>query len=169
MIKILITGPECSGKTTLALGIARYLKAPLVPEFARPYLSLRAGQYQKSDLSSMAAMQDELRKALVGLQSALVIHDTSWLVYKIWSQYKFQSVPENVERGFREMHFDLTLLCEPTDGYASDPLRENANSRWSLFYLYHKALFSLGRNYQVISGTEGDRLKQSISLIQGLH
>ncbi|NND31883.1 MAG: AAA family ATPase, partial [Saprospiraceae bacterium] len=47
--KIIVSGPECSGKTTLAAMLADRLDAKLVPEISRPLLLLARNNYTPND------------------------------------------------------------------------------------------------------------------------
>ena len=57
-IKIAITGPESSGKTTLAKELAKYFKNSfLVNEFSREYLEKLTRKYIFADLLNIAKGQ----------------------------------------------------------------------------------------------------------------
>ena len=62
--KIVFTGPECSGKTTLSNAIAKKLNAPLVKEYAREYLNNLNREYSYPDLLKIAKGQLKLEKNL---------------------------------------------------------------------------------------------------------
>lgn len=90
MIKVVITGTECSGKTTLAENLAQHYQVPYVPEYAREYLNNLDRPYLQSDLRHIAIGQLELEKKYIA--NDLIICDTSMLVIKVWSQIKYNSV-----------------------------------------------------------------------------
>ena len=165
MIKILVTGSECSGKTTLAHGLAQHYRAVLIPELARSYLTLVDGVYHRHDLKLMAQAQHHLQNALAGVDKSMQIHDTSWLVYKIWSSVRYGRVDREILEGFAAFEFDLIFLCEPTPIYEIDPLRPNGSSRWSLFYLYLKDLVEDFHLFKVLRGTPSERLAYAVTAI----
>ncbi len=59
-LKFAITGPESSGKTTLANSLGLFYKCPIVKEFARDYLSSLKRKYTYSDLLQIAKRQKKL-------------------------------------------------------------------------------------------------------------
>ena len=46
-LKIVLFGPECTGKTTLAKSLASHYNTQWVPEFAREYLQKKWNKHQK--------------------------------------------------------------------------------------------------------------------------
>ena len=54
---IVVTGPESSGKTTLAQDLAQELEGLLVPEYSRIYLEQAGLRYGHDDLEFIAAGQ----------------------------------------------------------------------------------------------------------------
>ena len=59
MKKIVITGPESTGKTTLAEALAQKLNALLIPEYARSYVEGLNRPYTYSDVEMIAQHQLE--------------------------------------------------------------------------------------------------------------
>src|SRR5690554_3366601 len=91
---LVTTGPESSGKTSLAHGLATAMKAPLVPEMSRPYLEQRATQsgqpgYQIEDLGAIARLQLEAEHNALAAAPPLLVCDTDLLVILIWSEVRF--------------------------------------------------------------------------------
>ncbi len=158
MNKIVITGPECSGKTFLARALAQSCPGVYVPEYARSYVSLLSGEYQRSDLLAIALGQAALEDAAMGLGRYPVICDTGFLVLRIWSMSKYGAVDEILERMFVDRSCDLYVLCAPDLVWRQDGLRENPTDRWSLFYLYHKLLLDSSAAYLVVRGSLKQRL-----------
>ena len=58
--KIILTGPESSGKTTLAKQLAERFQTTWVPEFARTYLDNLTRPYREDDLLRIAQGQKDL-------------------------------------------------------------------------------------------------------------
>ena len=91
MLRIAITGPESSGKTTLASALSEHYKVFFIPEFAREYLEKTKGKYTLEDLDSIARGQ---LKSLLSCENKIIICDTDFSVLEIWSQYKYKNVSE---------------------------------------------------------------------------
>ena len=89
MIRIAITGPESSGKTTLCKALAAYYGLGYIPEYARTYLEKTKGKYEQSDLDHIARGQYD---NLINAPGDLLICDTDFHVIEVWSAYKYESV-----------------------------------------------------------------------------
>ena len=133
MIRIAITGPESSGKTTLCRSLSEHLNVSFVPEFARSYLEKTNGEYDYPDLNKIAMGQLERVKSS---NSEVVISDSDFSVLEIWSQYKYGSVSAYIQELVKQDLFDLHILCTPDIPWEQDSLRENPDNRDQLFELY---------------------------------
>jgi nicotinamide riboside kinase len=162
MIKIAVTGPESSGKTTLSRTLSEKLNAALIPEFARTYLEEREGVYTERDLIPIAHGQKEL---LDKFKDSSLVSDTDFLVLKIWSGVKFQHVAKEIEDLYTNTNFDLYVLCKPDIPWEADPLRENPTDRDYLFELYLTELKISGRRYITVQGTREERVNQVLQAI----
>ncbi len=165
MNKIVITGPECSGKTSLAGVLHKKLGGVMVPEFARSYLMLRKGNYDQQSFRQIVRGQKSLEDAAFGLRPAWVFQDTSYFVLRIWSQLKFGEIDPVIMEEYGNEKADHYLLCLPDIPWTQDGLRENPDDRWSIFYLYHKALIESGRSFIIIDGTPEQRTEKAIQFL----
>jgi NadR type nicotinamide-nucleotide adenylyltransferase len=166
MIKVVITGPESSGKTTLAKALAEHYLAPWVPEYARDYLNHLNQPYQEEDLLEIARGQVERENEAAAEKLDLLICDTSLVVIKIWSKYRYGRCHPWILEQIEQRPVDLYLLCSPDIPWEPDPQRENPDDRDELFKLYKRALKD--KPSVVIRGNESERLKQAISEIEHL-
>ena len=57
MLKIIVTGPESSGKTTLCKALSEHYNLPFTKEFAREYLTDLGKNYLQEDLLEIAKGQ----------------------------------------------------------------------------------------------------------------
>jgi nicotinamide riboside kinase len=144
-LRIAFTGPESSGKTTLARWTANFFSLPYIPEFAREYLEEKP-QYQEADLVFMAQKQVEWWP-----QGALVA-DTEMHVFQIWSQEKFERLDAKIYTELNRQVFDHYFLCAPDIPWEEDPLRENPLDRERLFTIYENELLAHLRNFTVLRG-----------------
>lgn len=158
-LRIAFTGPESSGKTTMATWCAQEFSLTYIDEFARIYLAHQSS-YSQEDLDVMAQKQVALwpKKGFVA--------DTEIHVFQVWSQVKYAEVSSMISELLKQQHFDLYFLCAPDIPWEADPLRENPLNREMLFGLYREQLEKYGRNFTILTGNLENRqelIKVSIS------
>ncbi|MBP7272439.1 MAG: ATP-binding protein [Saprospiraceae bacterium] len=164
--KIVITGAESSGKTTLAQQLATYCAVPLMPEYAREYLELLQRPYQQPDLLQIAKEHVRREDACIATATASYIFlDTDLLTIKIWSEYKYGNCAPWILQQIMQRKYDLYLLCSPDMPWQYDPLRENPHNRHEIFELYWRQLTQLNATFAVLSGDEEHRFQQAKRLI----
>ena len=161
MLKIIVTGPESSGKTTLCKALSTHFEIPFTEEYAREYLNNLESDYTQSHLLEIAKGQ------LLSEHNAQIL-DTDLITIKIWSEYKYgncnQWIIEQIEKQKTEKRF--YLLCKADIPWEGDPQRENPNDRVELFEIYKQELDNLGHNYFIVEGE--NRIESSISEISSL-
>lgn len=167
MKKIVITGPESSGKSTLAKDLSNHFKCPVVDEYAVEYLIANGKEYQFSDLLKIAKGQIEHEdNALNEISSELMICDTDLLTIKIWSKVKYNKISRWIMKTIRNRHYDHYLLCKPDIPWEYNDFRENPYDRERLFELYEKELKKYNKTYTIIEGDQLNRLNSAIEVIE---
>lgn len=167
MHKIAVVGPESSGKTELCRSLAEHFQEPWVREFAREYLLMQNGKYNQSDLWQIAKGQLALEAQATSKANNFLFCDTTLLVIKIWSQYKYGSIQPEVSAHYSTADYDLHLLLRPDIEYKDDPLRENPSieERNELFEIYRQHLIQDKANYAVVEGKGNERLKSALKIL----
>lgn len=165
--RIAVTGPESTGKSTLARDLARRLGALWVPEFARYYLGELTRPYEESDLLDILHGQLRWEQNYSRLAGPFLFCDTDPLVIKIWSQYKYGRCHPLIESTCQTHRYDLHLLCKPDLPWTFDPLRENPdlNERMEIYNLYKNELQILNTPYVEIGGEALQRKATALSAI----
>lgn len=167
MIKVAITGPESSGKTTLALKLTRHFDAILVEEFSRIYLKGKE-EYSKEDVKEIAHGQYLSYQESLKSGHEVLISDTEMIVVKIWFEEKFDESDTQIEDLLNEQKFDLYLLMTPDIPWEADPLRENPLNRDYLFKHYKDILDQHKFPYVVIDGTFEERVKKAKASLEAI-
>ena len=159
--KIIITGPESSGKTTLCEQLSNHFNIPFTKEFARSYIDNLDRIYMIGDLLSIG--KEQLKSEL---NSQLL--DTDLITLKIWSEYKYGScdkwILDKIEKQKTEKRF--YLLCSPDIPWQADKQRENPNDREELFKIYKQELDDLEHTYFIVEGE--NRMENSILKISSI-
>ncbi|MFK7784095.1 MAG: AAA family ATPase [Crocinitomicaceae bacterium] len=168
MIRIALTGPESSGKTTLAHQLGDHLNAPVFLEYARTYLENLEREYIQEDLDRMCEGHLEQFEQEVKSKSDFLIVDTDFIVLKIWSKVRFGSVSKIILDAVDSSYFDLHILCSPDIPWEYDPQREHPDQRDELFQLYRQELTLSQKNFIEVSGSEEERLKKSLAAIASI-
>lgn len=175
ILKIVITGPESSGKTVLAKSLAEALNVPWAPEFARFYLAHLGRPYEHKDLKTIGAGQRHWENwyALNFPETAdkpVLLCDTDWTVLQVWEQYRFR--PDGAfewEKGYGfASNADLYLLCAPDFPWQHDPLREHPEERDILFSMYLTLLQKRNAGFMILSGEHEARLQAALTEINKL-
>jgi len=161
LLKIIVTGPESSGKTTLCNALSKHFNLPFSKEYAREYLNTLKRDYNPDDLLKIA-------KGQLQTENGLQLLDTDLITLKIWSEYKYGScdnwILTQIEKQKPENRF--YLLCSPDIPWQADKQRENPNDREELFEIYKQELDDLEHNYFIVEGE--NRIENSILKISPL-
>jgi nicotinamide riboside kinase len=151
VIRIVLSGPESTGKTNISEYLAKKLGAEWIPEYARYYMNSLSGRYNYADVEHVARTQVE--DYYKYSQPGIVIFDTWLIITKVWFLRVYKRVPDWLEEEILNLKIDLFLLCEPDIPWETDPLRENGGkSRLVLYNLYKKEILRLGVSYSIIKG-----------------
>ena len=165
MKKIVITGPESSGKTTLFEQLTKIYKVFGADEYAREYIGDLKREYNYQDILEIAKVQFEKEENAFNSNQQFLITDTDLLTLEIWCEFKYGKCHKFITDNLRNHLPDLYLLCFPDMSWEYDPLRENPNDRLELFNIYKTKILSLGVKYFVLKGDELYRLEKSKRLI----
>lgn len=164
---IVITGPESAGKTTLSNELSQVLNLPLLPEYAREYLSELSGDYTLNDVENMAREQLNREREIVLNSNSSCVLDTDLTVYHVWLKEKYQQEWDWINDHLADNAQKIYLLMAPDLEWEYDPMREHANpsDRQRLFHQYEVLLKSNGANYHIVKGQGEERLKNAMKIV----
>lgn len=170
-IRIVLSGPESSGKSTLARALAGWFSLPWAPEYARVFLEA-GGAHPESPQALTVMGQEHLawQRQHVPADAPCGILDTDLMNYCVWSDVAFGTVPPDLVQGFERERGHIHLLCAPDLPWESDPLREfpGLEPRQSLFLRYQHELERLGIRYRIIHGNGEARWSRAIAALDAM-
>ncbi len=164
--RVLIFGPESTGKTTLAQRLAQEFDGTYVPEYARTYLDGKEDHFDLHDMTLIARGQNASEQALARVGKPWLFCDTDALTTQIWSQELFGQVA----RTFPDIpdHYDLVLLTDVDVPWVPGSLRLRPEGRVEFLARCRAALEERGRTYKVISGGWEERWSQAKAAVQAV-
>ena len=174
--KIVIIGPESTGKSTLCAQLAAHYSTKWCPEYAREYLLKHGTNYSFDDLLTIARGQLQLEEAFaeqVQKQAEKenrvlpLFIDTDMYVMKVWGEFVFGKNHRYVLEQIALRKYDLYLLCNIDLPWVQDELREYPDPapRRQLYAMYRDLLINQQTPWYTISGTEEERLHHAITVV----
>jgi len=168
--RILILGPESTGKSTLAEDLAKYFGEPWVPEFAREYLEDLGREYRYEDMLVIGKGQVALEDEMAEKAKKYLFCDTDLRVIHIWSEHRFGKTDPWVMDQIKSRKYDLILLTDTDLPWTPDPQREYPELKMRNYFLdlYTKLAEKSGFPFMVISGNRKSREYTAIQVINSI-
>lgn len=170
--KIVVIGPESTGKSTLCEQLAQHYDSSWCPEFAREYLLTNGVNYTYDDLLSVAkgqlALEDELAATVHHTKPFFI--DTDMYVMKVWCEFVFGKCHRFVLDQIVTRKYDLYLLCNIDLPWVKDELREypDLKSRQQLYAIYKDIMINQPVPWVEISGDYEERPGNAITAVDKL-
>ncbi|UOB16247.1 AAA family ATPase [Abyssalbus ytuae] len=173
ILKVVLFGPESTGKTTLSQQLARHYNTVWVPEYARQYLQDKWNNERKTcepkDLLPIARGQIKLENELTQKATDVLICDTDLLETKVYSEaYYVGSCDPLLEKYAIENTYDLYFLTYIDVPWEKDDLRDKPDERQKMFKYFENALITYNRPYVLLKGDKKSRLHTAIRHIDKL-
>jgi nicotinamide riboside kinase len=167
-VKIVLCGPESTGKSHLGKKLAEALEVPYVNEFARTYLEENGNRYDQEVLGIIwrGHLEHQERSIPKGAKSVLL--DTDLLNFYIWYDERYKHIPSALASAMGEERQHRYLVCYPDIPWEADLLRENPHDRLRLFDRYIKTLEFLERPYEVVMETALSRYENAVNAFHKL-
>jgi NadR type nicotinamide-nucleotide adenylyltransferase len=183
--KIVVIGPESTGKSTLCEQLAAHFKTIWVKEYAREYLLKNGNDYSFENLLDIAKGQiagedlvvDRWPLTVAGLSEKRITNngqpvfiDTDMYVMKVWCEFVFDRCHHWILNRIVERKYDIYLLCNVDLPWVKDELREypDLENRQKLYHYYKDILINQSVPWIDISGTYEERLQKAISAVDAL-
>ena len=170
--RIVICGPESTGKSTMTENLSVHFNTNYVDEFAREFLQKKWDIVNevctKEDLIKIARGQIELENTKIKSANKLIFCDTNISTTIAWSKTHFDGFCDPwLMSQSKLLKYDYYLLLNTDVAWIKDDLRDSPNDREKMFLAHKFELDILNVNYDIIEGSDFDkRLKQAVDYIK---
>lgn len=168
-IKIVLFGPESTGKTVLAKALAAHYKTGFVREYSRAY-ALKKKEKQEilteADVMLIARGQMELENELAAKSEKLLICDTNLLETKVYAEVYYDGFyNEDLTSYAIKNTYDLYFLTYIDVPWEADEVRDKPNERESMFKAFKTALIEYNKPYVLLEGSFEERFNLAVKHI----
>ena len=165
--KVVIIGPESTGKSTLTSDLSKAFAEPWVPEYAREYLERLSREYQYEDLSQIAKGQIAGEEEKIKHAQRMLFCETDLRVIKVWSDHKYGKTDPWILNQIEKRKYHLYLLTDIDIDWQDDPLREHPDPEMRKYFFdkYHQMMLESTVPFAIISGRPKERLKAAMEVI----
>lgn len=168
-IKIVVFGPESTGKTTLATQLVAHYNAVYVPEYARIYAAAKKTKgllLTEKDVLPIAEGQMQLENTLSSNASSLVICDTDLLETKTYASLYYPTFHnESLTKYANENTYNLYFLTYIDVPWKADGIRDMPMHREQTFMHFQNMLETNNKPYVLLRGSQEERLQKAITAI----
>ncbi|WP_422083190.1 AAA family ATPase [Ulvibacterium sp.] len=173
IVKVVLYGPESTGKTTMSEQLARHYNTVWVPEYAREYLQDKWNNERKTcephDLLPIAEGQMKLENELTKKATKVLLCDTDLLETKVYSEaYYVGHCNPLLEKYALKNSYHLYFLTYIDVPWVGDDLRDKPNERERMFAYFKETLEKYNRNFVILKGDRKTRLSTAIQHIDNL-
>lgn len=171
-LKVVVFGPESSGKSTLVKQLSQYYQCPSVPEYSRIYAEEKLNQGRtltKKDILPIALGQMNLENKYAKEADKILFYDTNLLETKIYAEEIYEGqCPEDVTKCVGNSHYDLYILTNIDIPWHDDPIRSNMKEREKMYHIFKNTLINQALPHIIVSGNEKKRFDDAIMMIENI-
>lgn len=170
--KILLTGPESVGKTTLARRLAEHFQTDWSPEYAREYIDRELKgdleAFSLENVTPIACGQVAQEARLLQNCNRVLFCDTDLLVTRIYSEFYLESCPEAVRREAALRDHDLTLMLDIDTPWVPDHQRDQPERREWFRDRFCEVYREHERDWVWIRGSWEERFQRAVEATEAL-
>lgn len=173
IIKVVLFGPESTGKTTLTKALADFYNTQFVPEYMRIYLQEKWDKQKEicaeADMIPIAKGQIALENTQAEKAQKILFCDTNLLQNWVYARVYFENYSNPLLEKYVNKHdYQLYILCDIDVPWQADDLRDKPNEREKMFSIFAKELIKRRLSYIHVKGSLSERLAQCKPVLQNL-
>lgn len=163
---VVLTGPECSGKTTLAAALADAFAAPWTREAAREFAESAVEPLSSATVAPIARLAMSIEDDARAARPTLLFRDTDLVSTVVYARHYYGTVEDWIVAEAHARRADLYLLGAPDLPWSADGVRDRPTQRDELFTEFARTLDEFDATSVVIRGTGEARTVAAIAAVR---
>lgn len=169
MIRIVVTGSECTGKTTLSRALAEHYRTVVVPEAVREFVDAKGAAPEYEDVDAIARLHMEIADTAARSARDILIFDTDLMSTWLYSHHYYGDCPSWVDEVLTRHPGHLYLLAGIDVPWVPDgDQRDRGHMREEMQALFRDELVRRGFQFIEIEGSREERMKQATRAVDAL-
>ena len=165
--RIVLTGPESTGKSTLARALSVELHAPGIPEASRLLAEAMAPEaLSAATVEPIAWLTMRMADEALALAPAFAVFDTDLVSTVVYARHYYGTCPEWIVEEARRRRAECYLLCLPDLPWVADGVRDQPAARETLLASFRSTLHEIGADAVEISGVGEARLNAARAAVR---
>jgi HTH-type transcriptional regulator, transcriptional repressor of NAD biosynthesis genes len=170
--RVCLLGAESTGKTTLALRLAKRYGTVCVTEYGREY-SVRRHQklgdrWTTAEFRHIADVQAQREDMLAQRANSVLFCDTDVFTTACFHDVYMGFKDGVLEEQARQHAYDLYLLCGLDVPFVQDGWRDDGPHRHAMDAAYRAFLEETGAPWIELRGSYEERMEQAVAAVDGL-
>jgi len=164
--KICFFGPESTGKSSMAIRMAKRFQTESVPEVSREILT--SNEFSRDDIIRIGAAQTQRVLEKTRTANKLLFCDTDVITTEIYSQFYLNEIPPELFEMEKKIRYDQYFLFQPDVPWVADGIRDLGNRRDEMYSIFKKELDTRKIPYIIVSGSWEEREHRVVDTVQKL-
>lgn len=157
--RIVLTGPESTGKSTLARALSAELRAPCIPEASRLLAEAMAPEpLSAATVEPIARLTMRMDDEALAHAPRFAVFDTDLVSTVVYARHYYGTCPEWIVQEARRRRGERYLLCLPDLPWIADGVRDQPAARDTLLASFRAVLTEIGADAVEIHGVGEARL-----------
>ena len=166
--RVVVMGPESTGKTTLARDLARHYGTVWLPEYLRIWLDAKGAVCEPEDLPKVVAGHQASEAALARHANRVLFCDTDPLMTAVYSGFYYGHVPAWLDAAASARRADAYLLLDTDVPWVPDPHRDMPHRRLEIRDRCRAELERRALPWALVSGAWAERFSTACAIVDRL-
>jgi len=143
-------GPESTGKTSLAIELAKRYQTDWVPEVAREFIN--SNEFTENDIIKIGKAQTARVLEKIKTANKILFCDSDLITTQIYSRHYLGVVPEILIELEKQIQYDLYFLFDIDTVWVADGLRDLGHRRKEMYEIFKAELEKRNIPYIKVQG-----------------
>lgn len=163
--RVVVMGPESTGKTTLVRDLARHYRTLGLGEYLRAWLDAKGAACEPADLPCVVAGHQASEAAVAPYARRVLFCDTDPLMTAVYSRFYYGTLPQWLDRAASARRGGLYVLLDCDVPWVPDPQRDMPHRRDEILDLCREELETRHLSWVLVRGSWEERFSAACTVV----